>query len=83
VAVLSDGRIMQDPEEVIYSVVFAMNKVKDAGRPIEEVLQAAEAECKRLRGLMRGTRALTAPRTPVVDHDEDFIPSTRRSPLKW
>lgn len=81
--VLSDGRVMQSPEDVMYSVLYAMQRVSDAGRPIEEVLQAAEVECKRLRATMRGTRALTAPRAPSVDHDEDFLAPKRRSPLAW
>lgn len=81
--VLSDGRVMQSPEDVMYSVGYAMARVADAGRPIEEVLRAGEDEIKRLRASMRGTRALNAPRAPYVERDEEFIPSERRSPLAW
>lgn len=81
--VLSDGRVMQSPEDVMYSVGYAMARVADAGRPIEEVLRAGEAEIARLRASMRGTRALNGPRAPYVERDEQYIPSARRTKLPW
>ena len=73
-AVRSDGQIIASPEDVVYSVARVGTDLINRGRSISEILDAIEAETKRLRASMRGSQAMKAARPPV--HPEGWVERT-------